>query len=72
MRPFEKEFCMTQSDLDRQVARRTGESLDTIRGMGFTPLSAIPYETEARPNVVDWDKLDTERMGIFPPRRRSH
>ena len=60
---------MTQSDLDRQVARRTGESLSTIRGMGFTPLSAIPYESESRPNTVDWDKLADERMGLFPHRR---
>jgi len=59
---------MTQADLDRQVAHRTGESLTTIRGMGFVPLTAVPIEVEYRPQVVDWDALDRQRMGLFPGR----
>ncbi|MCE9553076.1 MAG: hypothetical protein K8T91_06815 [Planctomycetes bacterium] len=61
---------MTQSDLDRQVSRRTGESLSTVRGMGFVPLTPTPYECESRPNVVDWDEVDAQRVGLFPSGRR--
>lgn len=61
---------MTQSDLDRQVSRRTGESLSTVRGMGFVPLTPTPYECESPPNVVDWDEVDAQRVGMFPSGRR--
>lgn len=61
---------MTQADLDREVARRTGESLSTIRGMGFVTLTAVPFEVEQKPRVVNWDRLDRQRMGLFPGRRR--
>lgn len=61
---------MTQADLDRQISRRTGESLSVIRGRGFSPLTPVPYESESRPNVVDWDEMDSQRTGVFPSRRR--
>jgi hypothetical protein len=61
---------MTQADLDRQISRRTGESLSTIRGMGFGPLLPIPYECDARPQAVDWDDVDAQRVGMFPGQRR--
>lgn len=35
---------MTQAQLDRQVARATGESVDFVRSMGFSPLS-MPIQT---------------------------
>ena len=60
---------MTQADLDRQIARRTGEKLSTIRGMGFVPLTAVPIECESQPSIVDWDELDSQRVGLFPGRR---
>ena len=60
---------MIQADLDRQIARRTGEELSTIRGMGFVPLTAVPIECEAQPSTVDWDELEAQRVGLFPGRR---
>ncbi|MCE9555416.1 MAG: hypothetical protein K8T91_18860 [Planctomycetes bacterium] len=60
---------MTQCDLDRAVARVTGEDLSTIAGMGFVPLTSVPYETERSPLTVDWDELDAQRTGYFPKRR---
>jgi hypothetical protein len=61
---------MTQSELNRAVARATGESLSTIAQMGFVPLTSVPLERE--PLVVDWDELDAKRVGYLPqrPRRR--
>jgi len=61
---------MTQRELERQIASRTGERLSTIRGMGFVPLTPTPYESEFRPNVVDWDEQDAQRVGLFPSNRR--
>jgi hypothetical protein len=57
---------MSQEDLDRAVADRTGESISTIRRRGFsivTPLSVFDPDGDdlAPPNVVDWDLLDAQR-----------
>ncbi len=46
---------MDQQDLNREVARVTGESVVTIGSMGFVPLTTIPIERE--PETVDWDLL---------------
>ena len=65
---------MNQSQLDRAVARATGESLATIRRMGFSlfdptatcdDLDALP-----RPQTVNWDRLDSHRPGYLPQRTR--
>ena len=62
---------MSQSVLNREVAKATGESVGTIRAMGFVPLRAIPYERE--PLVVDWDDLNQSRDIVFPaPQARPH
>jgi hypothetical protein len=61
---------MTQSELNRQVARITGESVRTIAQFGFVPLTSVPFEHE--PLVVDWDDLDAERMAILPTRQGQH
>ena len=48
---------MNQRELDREVAAKTGESICTIRGLGFSTLrSVIPIEERAKPLVVDWDQ----------------
>jgi len=52
---------MTQADIDRQVARATGEDLSTIAGMGFVPLTPVPYECDRPPLTVDWDEVDRLR-----------
>jgi len=61
---------MTQSDLNRAVARVTGESSRTIARIGFSKLTVGPVERE--PNVVDWDQMDTQRIDLFPDRQRRN
>ncbi|MHB1038186.1 MAG: hypothetical protein ACYC35_26410 [Pirellulales bacterium] len=58
---------MTQAELNRAVARATGESVNTISNLGFVPLTGRPIERE--PMGVDWDDLDAGRVGLFPARR---
>ncbi|REJ91765.1 MAG: hypothetical protein DWQ35_13760 [Planctomycetota bacterium] len=56
---------MKQTDLNRAVARATGESVATIKRLGF--LIAAPEELldpdseEHGPFVIDWDELAGER-----------
>ena len=59
---------MTQSELNRAVAKITGESVSTISGMGFVPLMAVPYERE--PKTVNWDEADATRNVWLQVRRR--
>ena len=58
---------MTQRQLERAVARQTGESMSTIRNRGFSIVE--PHELE--PLVVDWDELQAERLGLFPGYERA-
>ena len=46
---------MTQSELNREVATATGESVQTIAGLGFVPLTHIPFERDREPLVVEWE-----------------
>jgi hypothetical protein len=57
---------MTQSEIELAVARATGESLATIRRLGINTI--IPVAEE--PLTVDWDEVDSHRLGIFPSRGR--
>ena len=56
---------MKQADLDRAVARATGETVSTIKQLGF--LLADPTEVldldsdQTGPNVIDWDALELQR-----------
>jgi hypothetical protein len=59
---------MTQRDLDREIARATGENVSTIRNLGFS-LIEMP---EPEPRTVDWDELDESRMAVFPHRQRQY
>lgn len=52
---------MTQAELDLEVAKATGESINTITEMGFVPLLAAPFELERAPLTVDWDQVDACR-----------
>ena len=53
---------MTQSELDREVASQTGESIQTIKSLGFSPLrETVPIEERQEPLVVDWDEVDRSR-----------
>ena len=57
---------MKQADLDRAVARATGETVSTIQRLGF--LLADPTDgpvqgpDEHGPCVVDWDELAVQRF----------
>ena len=58
---------MNQRELNREVAKKTGETVSTIAALGFVPLTGQPYERE--PLMVDWDELDTERnVDVFSQR----
>jgi len=63
-----KDFAMTQSDLDREIARTTGETVSTIRNLGFS-LMEVP---EPEPLTVDWDAVEENRMAVFPHRQRQY
>lgn len=59
---------MTQRDLNRAVARATGESVDTIEQMGFGPMDESAIDPE--PNTIDWDAGDDARLAMRSVRRR--
>ena len=53
---------MTKRDFESELARATGESKSTLRNRGF----GLVYPPDTAPMMVDWDELDSERLGIFP------
>ena len=55
---------MTQAEIDRAVSRATGESLATIRSLGFSALDSI----DEGPHILDWDEMDQERLRLLPIR----
>jgi len=59
---------MTQRDLNRAVARATGESVDTIEQMGFGPLAEAAGDLG--PHTIDWDADDDARLAMRSVRRR--
>jgi hypothetical protein len=61
---------MNQRELNREVARKTGETVSTIAALGFIPLTGQPFERE--PLTIDWDERDAERnVSLVPKRARS-
>ena len=65
---------MTQTQLNRAVARATGESPSTIRHLGFgiADPAVVCHDPESlrRPRIVNWDRLDIQRASYLP--QRSH
>jgi hypothetical protein len=63
---------MTQTRINRAVARATGESLQTIerRGFSIADPARANYDPEpfSWPSAVDWDQLDARRPALFPNR----
>ena len=57
---------MTQRDLNRAVARATGESVDMIERMGFGPLD----DGDREPQTIDWDADDDARLAVQSVRQR--
>jgi len=60
---------MMQSELNQQVAHATGETVSTIRDLGFVPLTDKPVERE--PRFVDWDEVESRRDVVFPVPQRA-
>ena len=57
---------MRQTDLNRSVARATGETVSTIARIGFIiadPSEPIddPHSEELGPLVIDWDSMHDQR-----------
>ena len=57
---------MTQQQIDRLVAKATGEDLRAIRRRGFSIVDTKvicldPDPDQKSPQWVDWDQLDRER-----------
>lgn len=58
---------MTQAELNRAVARATGESVAEVKRIGFLlaePDTEIPDpdDEDLGPSVFDWDEFDEMRM----------
>jgi hypothetical protein len=64
----ESEEAMTQAELNRAVARATGESVSLISSMGFVPVNDSPHERE--PRTIDWDKAQQTRPVSLQRRRK--
>ena len=57
---------MTQTELNRAVARATGENLRVISLLGFSLADPVFVEHDPEPcdvesKIVDWDAVDAER-----------
>ena len=57
---------MTQRELNRAIARATGESIDTIQRVGFLladpALPLDPDDDQFGPPILDWDELAVRRL----------
>ena len=65
---------MKQADLDRAVARATGEAVSTIKRLGFLLAESTDcHDPDAEvlgPCIIDWDELEAQRdekHGEFAP-----
>ena len=56
---------MTQRQLDRAVARTTGESLSTVRRLGFSPLAVLPDDRGQEPPALTVKRPDAPRPGCL-------
>lgn len=67
---------MTQRELNRAIARATGESVHDIAHLGFVPLTPTPIEREpidhdpVEPSI-DWDEFDLLRNVALIEQRRG-
>ena len=56
---------MKQADIDRAVARATGETVSLIKRIGFglvDEVDVFDLDPDFRqPHVVDWDELELQR-----------
>ena len=60
---------MTQAEINRAVAKATGETTSTIAQRGFSIAHWIPSDTGIPP--IDWDLQEAQRRtSLFPDRQR--
>jgi len=52
---------MNQQELNRTVARKTGETVGTIRHLGFS-LQHDSDEADPEASYFDWDEMQTIRV----------
>jgi hypothetical protein len=62
---------MSPTRLDKSVARATDESLHEIRRPSFSiaepmDLDHEPEPMDRPPRIVNWDRLDRQRLRLFP------
>jgi len=50
---------MKQNEINRAVARATGDTITTIRHLGFS-LEELPDEIDEDSCCLDWDQFDTQ------------
>jgi hypothetical protein len=60
---------MNQNELNRSLSRATGESVRTIRRLGFSLFDPDANDADADginvpPQVIDWDQLELERIAL--------
>ncbi len=60
---------MNQNDLNRNLSRATGESVRTIRRLGFSLFDPGANDNDADsfdlpPQVIDWDQLELDRIAL--------
>ena len=66
-------FTMNQRNLNRAVARKTGESISMIASRGFSLVGRIPIEPGIRPleGLIDWDYVDaTRNISMLPDKQQ--
>lgn len=62
---------MTQQQLDREVAKATGETVCQIRQRGFSiadpaEVAFDPEPYDQPPQMVDWDEVERQRIYVQP------
>ncbi|NQT11554.1 MAG: hypothetical protein HQ582_02325 [Planctomycetes bacterium] len=67
---------MRQNELNREVARATGETVSAIKHLGFllNEPSSDPQNASSGdlgPQTIDWDEFDLQRSQPFPGRRAT-
>ena len=63
---------MSPSDLNRAVARLTGETVREIKHRGFQPLVLGPSPSDPEDAIIDWDQLELARNVPVIEQRRAH
>ena len=61
---------MTQQELNRAIARATGESISEIERRGFGPLDDSRIYDDPEDLIIDWDELPLSRSVAHVLRRR--